>query len=61
MIGGLVTSSTFDFTTQVPILGDIPILGYLFRSTSTTTEKTTLEFHITPRIIRGERSYAEVE
>ena len=57
VIGGLVTSSTFERTSQVPILGDIPILGYLFRSTSTSTNETTLQFHITPRILRGERSY----
>lgn len=57
VIGGLVTSNTFEQTSQVPILGDIPILGYLFRSTSTSTNKTTLQFHITPRILRDERSY----
>lgn len=59
VIGGLVSSSTFERTTQIPILGDIPLLGYLFRSTSTSTDKTTLEFHITPRVIRGERTFAE--
>jgi len=53
VIGGLVTRSTLDQTSQVPILGDIPLLGMLFRSTSTITNETTLEFHITPRIVRG--------
>ena len=53
VIGGLVQKSTFDSERKVPILGDIPILGYLFRSTSSQTTETTLAFHITPRIIQG--------
>ena len=57
VIGGLVSSQIFEQTSQFPILGDIPILGYLFRSTSRSESKTTLEFHITPRILRGPRSY----
>jgi type II secretory pathway component GspD/PulD (secretin) len=57
VIGGLVTSSTFDQVSQVPILGDIPVLGYLFRSTSKAVNKTTLEFHITPHILQGAGGY----
>ncbi len=57
VIGGLVSTQEFEQTAQVPILGDIPILGYLFRSTSTTQSRTTLDFHITPRIVQGPRSY----
>ena len=53
MIGGLVQESTFESERKVPILGDIPILGYLFRSTSSQTTKTVLDFLITPRIIQG--------
>ena len=53
VIGGLVQESTFDSERKVPILGDIPILGYLFRSTSSQTTTTVLDFLITPRIIQG--------
>ncbi len=53
VIGGLVSESTFQTETKFPILGDIPILGFLFRSTSEQTRKTTLEFHITPTILFG--------
>ena len=59
VIGGLVQESTFDSERKVPILGDIPILGYLFRSTSSQTTKTQLEFFITPRIIQGPRGFSE--
>jgi len=56
VIGGLESKTLFESETKVPILGDIPILGFLFRSTSTTRTKTTVEFHITPRIVRDRGS-----
>jgi type II secretory pathway component GspD/PulD (secretin) len=59
VIGGLVSRSTLRIETKFPILGDIPILGYLFRSTSEKTERTTLQFHITPRIIQGPRGFQD--
>ena len=55
VIGGLISEAQLDLETKIPILGDIPILGYLFRSTTTQQQKTTLEFHITPRILIGPR------
>jgi len=38
--------------TKVPLLGDIPILGYLFKTTNKATEKTELLIFLTPRIIK---------
>ncbi len=51
VIGGLASETLFESESKVPILGDIPVLGFLFRSTSQTRNKTTVEFLITPRII----------
>ncbi|MFM1873457.1 MAG: putative type secretory pathway, component EpsD [Planctomycetota bacterium] len=51
VIGGLTSETKFESETKVPILGDIPLLGFLFRSTSTTRSKTTVEFLIRPRIV----------
>lgn len=51
VIGGLKSKTLFENETKVPILGDIPILGFLFRSSSTVRNETTVEFHITPRIV----------
>ncbi|MBL8750848.1 MAG: type II and III secretion system protein [Planctomycetes bacterium] len=51
VIGGLKSETKFESETKVPLLGDIPLLGFLFRSTSTSRNKTTVEFHITPRIV----------
>ncbi len=63
VIGGLKSETRFESETKVPLLGDIPILGFLFRSTSTTRTKTTVEFHITPRIVtdRGSPSTSSLE
>ena len=58
VIGGLKSKTQFESETKVPILGDIPILGFLFRSTSTTRSETTVEFHITPRIVTDRGSPA---
>lgn len=52
VIGGLQSKTLFESETKVPILGDIPLLGFLFRATSQTRNDTKVEFHITPRIIR---------
>jgi Bacterial type II and III secretion system protein len=51
VIGGLKSRTEFESETKVPILGDIPLLGFLFRSTSRSESETTVEFHITPRIV----------
>jgi len=51
VIGGLKSATKFESETKVPLLGDIPLLGFLFRSTSTSKNETTVEFHIRPRIV----------
>ncbi|MCK4820092.1 type II secretion system protein GspD, partial [bacterium] len=38
---------------KVPCLGDIPLLGYLFKSSSTKSEKTNLFIFLTPHIIEN--------
>lgn len=52
LIGGLKSVSTFENETKVPLLGDIPLIGMLFRSTSTTRQETNVAFQITPRIVQ---------
>jgi general secretion pathway protein D len=51
VIGGLIEESKNNATYKVPILGSIPILGYLFRSKSETTSKQNLYIFITPHIV----------
>ncbi|WP_413113144.1 type II secretion system secretin GspD [Thaumasiovibrio sp. DFM-14] len=51
-LGGLIQESTRESESKIPLLGDIPILGHLFKSTNTTAEKTNLMVFIKPTIIR---------
>jgi general secretion pathway protein D len=53
VIGGLIDDTTTTSESKVPVLGDIPILGWLFRNTSETTVKTNLYIFITPRVIEN--------
>ena len=57
VLGGLIQDDIREVRKKVPLLGDIPLLGYLFRSTSTQTTTTELSFVITPRIIQGPRGF----
>jgi len=52
VIGGLTSNVMSDSVSKVPILGDIPGLGFLFRRTSKTNEKRNLCVFITPHIFR---------
>ncbi len=51
-VGGLLTQSQTETERKVPVLGDIPILGLLFRSTYKENRKSEVIFFITPRIMR---------
>ncbi len=58
VIGGIYTRNTGQSMSSVPFFGSIPILGYLFRSTSETDNRTELLIFITPRIINRDASIA---
>ena len=51
VIGGLLTSRETDQTRKVPLLGDIPVLGWLFTSRNTSKTTTDLVIFITPTIL----------
>ncbi len=52
VLGGLVKDNEIVQTTKVPLLGDIPILGWLFKSRSVVKKKSNLLVFLTPKIIR---------
>jgi general secretion pathway protein D len=58
VIGGLVGDSTENDTYKVPLLGDIPVLGWLFKTHSTSREKTNLYVFLTPHIVRTQKDAA---
>lgn len=51
VIGGLIQNRNTNNSTKVPILGDIPILGWLFKSSKKENQKTNLIAFITPYIV----------
>jgi len=53
VIGGLIDESTSLTEKKVPLLGDIPVLGWLFKTRGRGNEKTNLFVFITPRVIRN--------
>lgn len=54
VIGGIYTQDVSNNTVKIPLLGDLPVLGYLFRSNERTDNKTELLIFITPRIINDQ-------
>ncbi|MEW6992211.1 type II secretion system secretin GspD [Colwelliaceae bacterium 6441] len=52
ILGGLIDEDVQESIQKVPLLGDIPIIGHLFKSTSNTTRKRNLMVFIRPTIIR---------
>jgi type IV pilus assembly protein PilQ len=53
VIGGIIVTQQQTDITQVPIVGSLPVIGYLFRRTNVTVQSQELLFFITPRIIPG--------
>lgn len=53
VIGGLIRDDVKETQSKVPILGDIPLLGMLFRSTSKRAEKINLIIFLTPHIVKS--------
>ncbi|MFZ0283183.1 MAG: hypothetical protein WAL29_16150, partial [Bacteroidales bacterium] len=60
VIGGLIRDNLTTTTSKVPLLGDIPIIGWLFKSKTTNVDKANLMIFITPYIIKNEIEGAEI-
>ncbi|WP_224984921.1 type II secretion system secretin GspD [Geomonas agri] len=60
LIGGLIQDTDQVTESKIPLLGDIPGLGWLFKTKSTKRDKTNLLIMLTPRIIKDARDLAEV-
>lgn len=51
VISGLIRQDRLKAENKIPLLGDIPLLGFLFRSTSEKTQRTNLLIFVTPHIV----------
>ncbi|MFP2909005.1 type II secretion system secretin GspD, partial [Pyxidicoccus sp. 3LFB2] len=57
VLGGIMQDRTLESVSKVPVLGDIPIIGHLFRETTRRKTKTNLLLFLTPYIIRGPEDF----
>ncbi len=54
IIGGLIKDENVESINKVPLLGDLPIVGFAFRNKDKLTRKTELVIFLTPKIISGD-------
>lgn len=55
VLGGLIRDDVRESVSKVPLLGDIPVIGYLFRHTSRQRDKSNLMVFLRPTILRDSR------
>ncbi len=60
VIGGIMQDRTIENSSKVPVLGDIPVLGVLFRESSKHSIKTNLLLFLTPYIIRDSSDFRRI-
>jgi len=60
VLGGLIDEDDQESVQKVPLLGDIPFIGHLFKSTTTSTRKRNLMVFIRPTIIRDGKLMNEI-
>jgi len=54
VLGGIFEQQERNTVTKVPFLGDLPVIGYLFKTTSRTSDRSELLIFITPRIVTSQ-------
>ena len=60
IIGGLMRDNTTQGESKIPILGDIPVLGWLFKSKTSSTQKINLILVLTPYIVRNADDFQHI-
>jgi general secretion pathway protein D len=61
VISGLIREDTIKTVSKIPILGDIPLLGILFRKTSDQKQRTNLLIFVTPHIVTDIQEAAKMK
>jgi len=60
VLGGMMQDRTLEGVTKTPILGDIPLIGHLFREQKHTKVKTNLLLFLTPYIIKDKSDFRRI-
>ncbi|MGJ8485848.1 secretin N-terminal domain-containing protein [Pseudoalteromonas sp. SYSU M81236] len=61
MLGGLISETKSNGASSVPFFGTIPVLGHLFRTDSSSTDKTELVILVTPKIVQNTEDWQRVK
>jgi general secretion pathway protein D len=61
VMSGLIREDRVKTVSKVPLLGDLPLLGVLFRSTSDRKQRTNLLIFVTPHVVTGLQDAAAIE
>lgn len=60
VIGGLLQNNSSVSESKIPFLGDLPIIGWLFRYSNKSKDKTNLMIFLTPYIVKGQSDIAAI-
>lgn len=60
LLGGMISNSISDTETKVPLIGDIPLIGNLFKTRSKSKTKTELIIMLTPRILTSGEAASKI-
>jgi general secretion pathway protein D len=60
VIGGIMQDRTIESVSKVPVLGDVPVVGHLFRQQSRKRVKTNLLLFLTPYIIKEQGDFRRI-
>lgn len=61
MLGGLISENKSNGASSVPFFGSLPVLGHLFRSDSSSSDKTELVILVTPKIVQNTQDWERVK
>lgn len=61
VIGGMIEDTVDEGISKVPLLGDIPLLGWLFKTKSVVNKRTNLFVFITPRVIQNPEDAGKIK
>ncbi|UJX25902.1 secretin N-terminal domain-containing protein [Pseudoalteromonas sp. CF6-2] len=61
MLGGLISENKSNGASSVPFFGDLPVLGHLFRTDSSSSDKTELVILVTPKIVQNREDWQRVK
>ncbi len=61
IIAGLISENTTNTDSKIPVLGDIPVVGNLFKSKDDSTKKTELVILVTPKIISDGNQWSDIK